>query len=430
MRTVGANTIENRFDLLQQVTDIDLPDDDLLISDVGVPSMGGSVEIAADGKSVVYEPPSGFLGTETFNYTVTDRFGLSSTATVSVNVVAQAPDLVEFSFNVTDILGNDTSVVQQGDRFLVQVFVEDLREIPFGVFSAYLDMTYGGTGLVSVDGPLQFNDAVFPTAQRGDTSASGLVNELGAVDGTSPTLPAGPVLLVTIPFLAELTGNISFAGDAADLVPPNETTMFGLSFVVPPDLQSFVGTVVTIAPAAPSAYTNNDNPFDVNEDTQITPLDALLVINDLSRNGARLLPPSSGSSKPAAMVDVNRDRMASPLDAVLVINELSRPSGELQAPKSGGVSAGASGVDRGHDAVFASLAMTDGNLAGFPASRGQPPLAEGGGERSGGVPTALRATDLALRNRSYSTSSDDTEESQDTDWDSVVDIIAAKVGQV
>mgnify|MGYP000875693521 CR=1 FL=1 len=61
--------------------------DDLIITDVTTPDLGGTVTIAADGKSILYTPDPEALGpyTETFVYTMTDG-EFTDTATVTVNV--------------------------------------------------------------------------------------------------------------------------------------------------------------------------------------------------------------------------------------------------------------------------------------------------------------------------------------------------------
>jgi hypothetical protein len=51
------------------------------ISDI---SGEGSVEIAADGKSVLYTPAVGSVGAETFTYAAIDNNGIAGTATVTV----------------------------------------------------------------------------------------------------------------------------------------------------------------------------------------------------------------------------------------------------------------------------------------------------------------------------------------------------------
>ena len=48
----------------------------------------GTVVVAQDAKSVTYTPAAGFLGTDTFTYSITNANGLTATATVRVNVLA------------------------------------------------------------------------------------------------------------------------------------------------------------------------------------------------------------------------------------------------------------------------------------------------------------------------------------------------------
>ena len=82
---------------------------------------------------------------------------------------------------------------------------------------------------------------------------------------------------------------------------------------------------------------NARNPADVNDDGDVSPLDALLVINYLNTVGGGNVP----AGNPPPFIDVSGDNQVSPLDALLVINRLNqRGSGEGEA--SGGVFAAAS----------------------------------------------------------------------------------------
>ncbi|MEL6105088.1 MAG: dockerin type I domain-containing protein, partial [Planctomycetota bacterium] len=66
---------------------------------------------------------------------------------------------------------------------------------------------------------------------------------------------------------------------------------------------------------------NSGNIFDVNGDGQVTPLDALLVINQISRGQASaVLTPNANAPK----WDVSGDNLLSPVDALQVINELGK----------------------------------------------------------------------------------------------------------
>lgn len=63
---------------------------------------------------------------------------------------------------------------------------------------------------------------------------------------------------------------------------------------------------------------------DVNNDSHLSPLDALLVLNDLNALGARSLPAPSSGFDPPPYLDVNGDSFVTPVDALLVLNELNR----------------------------------------------------------------------------------------------------------
>ncbi|MEL7266579.1 MAG: dockerin type I domain-containing protein, partial [Planctomycetota bacterium] len=71
----------------------------------------------------------------------------------------------------------------------------------------------------------------------------------------------------------------------------------------------------------PSQRQNQDNVYDVDRLNGVQPLDALLVIRDMSVNGIRRLTDGADS---LIKVDVSGDGLVSPVDALLVINELSR----------------------------------------------------------------------------------------------------------
>jgi len=77
------------------------------------------------------------------------------------------------------------------------------------------------------------------------------------------------------------------------------------------------------------SWHNLRNPLDVNDDGHISPIDALIVINDLNQNHSRLLdePPAG-----APFLDVDDDHFVRPLDALLVINALNQHGeGEAEA---------------------------------------------------------------------------------------------------
>ena len=70
-----------------------------------------------------------------------------------------------------------------------------------------------------------------------------------------------------------------------------------------------------------SLFQNSNNRFDVTGDTKVTPLDALVIINELNRRAATPVEDLASSAPP--YFDVNADFWVTSLDALLVINYLN-----------------------------------------------------------------------------------------------------------
>lgn len=84
--SVRANSAQNAIDVL--ANDFRAGPGDVLnvITTSGATSAGGLVTVAADRSRVFYTPAAGFIGTDTFTYTMENSFGERATASVSVNV--------------------------------------------------------------------------------------------------------------------------------------------------------------------------------------------------------------------------------------------------------------------------------------------------------------------------------------------------------
>jgi uncharacterized delta-60 repeat protein len=121
---------------------------------------------------------------------------------------------------------------------------------------------------------------------------------------------------------------------------------------------------------------NYDNPLNVDQDpgNNISPTDALVVINELLVAGANPVPAPNPHVAPPYYHDVNGDNFVSPVDALLIINDLSNPS--LMSPPSLQIAPLVHGPQRDSLIASAALAMLsaekseshDGNLKG-PAAR-------------------------------------------------------------
>jgi hypothetical protein len=85
-----------------------------------------------------------------------------------------------------------------------------------------------------------------------------------------------------------------------------------------------IGVIVNQTP-----WRNPSNPHDVNNDGFVSPIDALLIINDLNFRGPRRLPnPPIPPFVPPPYLDASGDNYVSPIDALLIINYLNGAGGE------------------------------------------------------------------------------------------------------
>lgn len=71
--------------------DNDFFDADVVVTIVGPGPSNGTAVVQGDDKTIIYTPDSGWDGVETFDYTVTDAEGQTSTATITINVLPVAP---------------------------------------------------------------------------------------------------------------------------------------------------------------------------------------------------------------------------------------------------------------------------------------------------------------------------------------------------
>ncbi|MGI8980394.1 MAG: dockerin type I domain-containing protein [Pirellulaceae bacterium] len=103
-------------------------------------------------------------------------------------------------------------------------------------------------------------------------------------------------------------------------------------------------------PGASFPSSNPSNPLDVNNDGFVTPIDALLVINEINANGSHTLETTGFHTAP--FIDTDRDNVVSPHDVLLVINHLN-------AQQSGGSGEEGEGESfapaSAHDEIFGEI---------------------------------------------------------------------------
>ena len=306
-----------------------------VVISLGAPSQGGVVSIAPDQQSVLYTPAPTFSGTETFTYTISNGVG-SDTAIVSVTVTdnsgggggggggGNGDQVIRFRLQAVDATGAPVTTSTVGSEIRLQAFTDDLRADGIGVFAAYLDVEFDPS-LATVSGDVVFGGD-YPSGQIVDLSTPGLLNEIGAFAGLSNNLGSDEVLLFTVPLTVTAPGSLTFSSNPADVLPAHDVLLGDSLDAVPGSQIDFTSTTITVSAAGPSsAFTNLQNPLDVNNDGSVTPRDALMVINELNGNGSR---PLGASVLPVAdaFIDVNGDRHLSSVDALLIINFLNRQS--------------------------------------------------------------------------------------------------------
>ena len=383
------------------------------ISEVTEAEQGGLVEIAADGRSLIYTPAEGFEGLDRFVYEAMGNAGQES-ATVEVLVTAsigtdpadrardrlvrlaiddlagrlqvlpgaielesvdnvdwpdsclglptdaaclmvivpgyrirlsyegqvhvyhsdrdsrleyagqegstEAAPLVRIRLEATDAQGHPLARVATGEPFVLSLYAEDLREEALGVFGAYLDVLYHER-LLRLDGEIEFGGE-FANGRIARIDHPGVIGELGAVAGLSP-LGEGQRLIASIPVVAERAGRTQVSVIISDQA-GSEVLLYGASQAVPERQVVLEGTELVVR----HGWHNFDEPTDVNLDEVTTPLDALLIVNRLNREGIGPLgpvPEDDGQTSAIShhLLDVNRDGNSTPLDVLLTVNILN-----------------------------------------------------------------------------------------------------------
>ncbi len=227
------------------------------MTSVGTTSNGGTVTIQSSGNSIVYTPAANFTGSETFTYTITDATtgGLTSTATVTVNVGIDnaPPNAVNDSFPVTEdaaaadfnlvqndsttdtgetisvsavgtpnnggtvsVLANGTGIRYQpkANFFGVETVTYTLRDSRGAVATGTVTFTVTGTN----DPPTAVNDNARIVKESGATAIQVLDNDLFTPDATE-TLTISAVSTAT----NGGTVTINSAGTVVFYTPPSRS---------------------------------------------------------------------------------------------------------------------------------------------------------------------------------------------------------------
>ncbi|WP_022950764.1 Ig-like domain-containing protein [Leucothrix mucor] len=119
--------------------DSDPDSDTISIESNDAPKSGTAV---ISGTNIVYTPNSGFVGTDTFTYTITDPDGLTSAATVTVDVT---------SVNTAPIATNDSRTTPQDTPITIDVMSNDSDPDGDSISIESTNSPINGTAVISGD---------------------------------------------------------------------------------------------------------------------------------------------------------------------------------------------------------------------------------------------------------------------------------------
>jgi VCBS repeat-containing protein len=311
--TTVKDTVLTTGDVLANDTDAD--GDLLYVDSYDTTSAKGGLVTYNDDGTFDYNPNGKFDAlaygeqtTDTFTYTVADGNGESATATVTITITGgQAVGTVLFALAVTDLDGNVITSASQGESFLLNVFVQDIRTgtVPDpGVYAAYADVTFDDA-LIAAVGSVN-HSAYYDEETSGSVSAA-LINEAGGIQhdfgmGSDPGgLGAGQFLVFSVQFQATNVGTVTFRSDPADDLVFHSVLTFEPTGTVPVDDIVYGVTQLTIDAGPVVAV---DDAYPVNEDIGNTQLNVL--DNDEINTAGALTITAVGSTDHGGTVTVVR----------------------------------------------------------------------------------------------------------------------------
>ncbi|MCY3007182.1 MAG: Ig-like domain-containing protein [Planctomycetota bacterium] len=354
--------------VLANDTDPDLPNDTLSIASFQASSQfGASVTVRNDG-SVIYNPTvsavlramvDGQSLVDTFTYRAKDTAGLlSNVATVSITVsgINDAPvannDTFTVPFNVSEllpVLANDTDVDTPLDIGSIEIgrlpvngtvaptSSGTVRYTPKTGFRGQDTFTYrvrDSLGKYSQEATVTVNVNTAPVAiadsaiTKRDTQI--VIDVLANDFDTDGTINRSTVNIVTPPnfgtAVAQSDGRILFIPQAGF----TGTATFAYAVSDNDGLSSNIANVTVQVVA--SLYQNPTNRFDVNNDSFVSPIDVLLVINLLNSQGASI--PVEQLPPPPPYYDVNGNGFIDATDVLSLIDFInsSGNSGSGEGP--------------------------------------------------------------------------------------------------
>lgn len=261
----------------------------------GAPS---GMTIGSSNGQISWTPTEAQTGTQTFTLNLTDGAGNVTPQTVSIGVVSQPQ--IAITLQTVDLNGSPITTVASSGTFKVQVFVQDLRTNPTGVFSAYADLLYDASKITPIATNPISHGTVYVNGIAGDTNTAGLINELGGFGPTS-RLDGTSRLLAEVTFVASGAGSANLRLESPD-DNGNDFTLFDQSSKVPFSKVNFGSSSFAVG----VNFTAVNDVFNFDEDSGLRNLNVLS--NDTtSGSGVTLAVSGVGTPSNGGIVTIASD---------------------------------------------------------------------------------------------------------------------------
>ncbi len=253
--------------------------------------------------------------------------GPNETELVRITAISSNPTLIPDP-TVTHTAGNSsgslkfTSANDQHGTAQISVIVEDAGDDgDINETADNLSVTRTFNVIVTpINDVPQASDVTYKPVENNlfvKGQADGLVTLVNDVDGDNLTFSVAS---------APTNGSLSLNADGSFTYSPdtnfNKTDSF--DFVAHDGTTSSNIATVTLQIETVFPWYNSDQPADVNNDSLITPADALWLINIINSQGSHQLTTTRAEGVVAPYVDVNRDGLISALDVLWIINHLNQ----------------------------------------------------------------------------------------------------------
>jgi cyclophilin family peptidyl-prolyl cis-trans isomerase len=225
---------------------------------------------------ISWTPTTAQIGAHAFNVQLADVAGNVRTQALNITVLSDQVQLVAFHVVITDLLGDEITEIEEGEDFLVKIFVQDVQSTPAGVFSAYTDVTYD-PALATIKPPITFGSS-FPNARSQNVTTPGLMDEVGGTASLSG-LGAGQFEVFHARFTATAQGTLAFATNPADDTSAHPVLLFNVGSVIPTNQVTHASSSLTVVASVGAAADS----FTVSEDSLNNTLNVLA--NDTLPNG-------------------------------------------------------------------------------------------------------------------------------------------------